>query len=513
MKRCLVISVMIASLLSISVNTEAQVYRTFEEAERLAFEAKCEFEYACKIGTREALVRFIYDYPESTLAKEAKNMIYDIDLWNETLAEDTIDAYNRYLKNSKIKLFEIEAKDAIDVCLWTKAKCANTIEAYNEYLSESKRKNFETEAKDAIDMCLWTKAKRTNTIEAYNEYLSESKRKNFETEAKVEICTIKSTEELNLIKNSSDISELTSFIQKYPNSKYVANVQRQIQELNAIKAYNENDLLLASSLFDEVGGRNALVYPESFAIYNECKEYSDYVYLSNNMTEYGLSNFRTNYPNSIYYNELSNKLAIEKAKSLSMFSYETDGPKAMSYATDIATRDTVKSYIDDCMKADKKYKRELRRQRHDANGRLLQFGLELCDFGICTSEYSDLMVAYNAGMSLKIGNYKDPLQFEVGAKLGLIKDMDYDDIVFRLPLYARLKLNICSVGENTKWYIDGAGYYNVVADEYIENDFAFSVGTGFAGRFLDLSIYVKRDIPSDYSSGSLCVGTSFKWYF
>ena len=127
---------------------------------------------------------------------------------------------------------------------------------------------------------------------------------------------------------------------------------------------------------------------------------------------------------------------------------------------------------------------------------------------------------YNMGLSLKFGNYKAPVQFEIGAKLGvsvytLWYGSDYETkAAFHMPLYARLKIGLGG-GTYSKWYIDGVGYYNAIKESLLESDYSASVGFGVAWRHWDWRmIYYKQDIPSEDTYSDYCfVGTSFIYYF
>lgn len=85
---------------------------------------------------------------------------------------------------------------------------------------------------------------------------------------------------------------------------------------------------------------------------------------------------------------------------------------------------------------------------------------------------------------------------------------------FHLPIYARLKVNVYD-GNDSKWYIDGVGYYNAVKESLLEGDYSASVGVGIAWRHWDWRIlYYKQDIsPKETYSDYKFLGTSFYYYF
>ena len=117
------------------------------------------------------------------------------------------------------------------------------------------------------------------------------------------------------------------------------------------------------------------------------------------------------------------------------------------------------------MKNYSEYKRNQRKARVRANGGYINYGLEFLDFGM-NMFMSDRMLNigyYNAGISMRIGNFRAPVQFEIGVKPGVIfyamseyDDYYYDDYdyktAFHLPIYAKLKVNLCSIGNKSKLY-------------------------------------------------------------
>ncbi len=123
---------------------------------------------------------------------------------------------------------------------------------------------------------------------------------------------------------------------------------------------------------------------------------------------------------------------------------------------------------------------------------------------------------YNLGVNLKIGNYRSPVQFALGAKPGIsVFHYCYDDgridinetsHSFHIPLYAKLKVNICTAGYS-KFYASGLGLY------YIKNKHSeVGGGLGFAWRHWDwLTLYYKQK-PQNYKTLGY-FGTSLTYYF
>ena len=222
---------------------------------------------------------------------------------------------------------------------------------------------------------------------------------------------------------------------------------------------------------------------------------------------------------------MSNLVAIAKAKNFSMYASSYTFNEALSYAKDKATRNIVQSYIDSAKKSYRQFRRQQKMARHNANGKLIQIGFEMMDLGFNPSAYDDykssmdIVWYYNLGASFKIGNYKDPLQFEVGIRPGIMgytRWYDYDDkseTKFHLPVYARLKLNLCDIGSNCKMYADITCYYNSIKEIYLENDYAISGGIGCAWKHWDWSFYYKGDLNNKNNLDNDFLSTSLKYYF
>lgn len=81
---------------------------------------------------------YVNQYSSGRYREEANQLIGEEELWQKAYAEDTYAAYQTYLQNSILKIYQAEAKDAIlkiDDRLWAAAKRKNTPVAYLDYLS------------------------------------------------------------------------------------------------------------------------------------------------------------------------------------------------------------------------------------------------------------------------------------------------------------------------------------------------------------------------------------------
>ncbi len=438
---------------------------------------------------------------------------------NETVQAQTLTKYVEQKKKEAAEMQRVEKQRYEAACE------KGTLEAFKEYIRLYPKGRFSKDVKNRIeDFNLWSNAASINTIESYNTYIKESKYKSFLNKANEAISELQSVDAWKIVKTSKRIADIETFMSMYPKSSCVPNAKSRIHELNAVAEYNLGNLLLAYREFKEAGGKHSIEVANR-SIFEECEEYHDYNIISNSSDISELSGFLLKYPLSKYHNEISNKLAIAKANELTMFSGEYSFNDALGYAKDESTRAQVKSYIDNCKDSYSRYKKQQRRQKHNANGKWLQFGFEPMDVGYNPESYDDydsdldIVWYYNIGLSLKIGNYKDPVQFEVGAKPGLMGYTlwyDYEDepkCKFHLPLFARLKINLASLGSSCKMYMSATGYYNVIKEDYLENDYAISGALGVAWYHWDWSLYYKTDLNNKYDLKNNFLGTSLVYYF
>lgn len=429
----------------------------------------------------------------------------------------TLTKYAKQKQQQVIERLRVEKES------YEKACQAGTLTAFEKYAKMFPNGKYIKEVNNRIaDFSLWSSAKKANTLNSYTQYIQQSQYKTFEKEALSAITELKSQVEWNRIKTSEDKNVVYGFISNYPNSSCKEKAQKRICELEGLELYKAGDLLAALKKFDEVGGKYAINSTNRQA-YDKCKEFKDYKDIAS-VTD-GEA-FLQRYPHSIYYNEVSNDLAISKASTMSIFSTEYEFNEVLAYAKDEVTRNLVKQHIEIKKASYKKYKRRERKNRIMANGGYVLFGLEFCDFGLNTfgsDRYLDIFY-YNVGISVKVGNYHSPVQFEVGVKPGVFaydynngkdsKDVFADATYkFHMPIFAKLKLNVCSAGSSCKFYAAGIGTYNAIKVKYVEDDFSAGGGLGFAWKKFDwFTLYYKQDITDKYSLGNKYLGTSFVFY-
>ena len=469
--------------------------RNQELAERQRME-KSNYEKACQKNTLAAYNEYLSMYPKGKYVQDVRKRVTEIERKNEQ------------------ELYDYAAK-------------VETAQAYEAYLKKYPNGQFAQEARGRLeDMELWKKAKSANTIAAYRNYLSTSKNKSFAQLANDAITDLESKDAWNAIKQSSSKSVIENFIQKYPKSSCLPEANKRLNELTAVELYGQGDLQRAYDKFEAAGGRYSIEYSYRTK-YDECLEYVEYKKLNSYTKESDLLAFLKKYPSSRYYDQVSNMVAIAKAKNFSMYASSYTFNEAMSYAKDKTTKNTVQSYIDSTKKSYSQYKRQQRHNRVMANGGYVKFGLEVMDFGLAgltSGDDGQKTLYYNVGVSVKFGNYKAPLQIEFGIKPGIVYTLpkyydsygyseEIEKTFFHMPVFAKLKVNLCDAG-SSKCYIAGIGTYNAVKEKYFENDYSIGGGIGFAWKKWDwFALYYKQDLENKLDIDDKYIGTSFVYYF
>lgn len=374
-----------------------------------------------------------------------------------------------------------------------------TIEDLKEYLEIYPEGTYVEDVNNRIaDYNLWDSARKTNNISAYENYINVSTYKSYVSQAEDAIVELESQDTWNAIKNDGSRTDVEQFTRDYPKSSCLDAAKKRIHEFNAVDAYNRQDYKIAKKEFDEAGGLGNL-RPENRIMYNNCvqiiNEANAYARLNASSSQTELKSFLDNYPKSDHYNQVSNWLALSKARSLNAYSSNFDANSALSYAKDDATRKAVNSNIDRMNKAKTSLRRQQRRNNVMNNGGYVNFGIEYLDLGVDMG-FTD--VYYKVGGCVRLGNYASPVQFEVGVKPGLLLEYDgyYDDydVRFIMPIYAKLKVNLCELNYRTKLFVAGLGSYDPFRNRYYEDNFACGGGIGIAKRHMDMLLYYKQDV-------------------
>jgi hypothetical protein len=174
-----------------------------------------------------------------------------------------------------------------------------------------------------------------------------------------------------------------------------------------------------------------------------------------------------------------------------------------------------------------------------ANGGYVKWGIEIMDWGFSLNSASskskdNLTMYYNMGISVKFGNYKSPVQFEIGIKPGYVsakysyyvtdsysygygysysQKKNETRTFFHMPIFTKIKINACDL-ESGIIYIAGLGTYNAIREKLYENEYSIGFGVGMAWEKWDwFALYYKQDLENKKQLNDNFLGTSFVYYF
>jgi hypothetical protein len=432
-------------------------------------------------------------------AKELKQQ--ETSRYNSIVDSKDLTKYNQFIADYPRGKNTPEIKRRADeLQKWDNAKSSNTISAYESYISNSQYHWYDSDANNAIkslkqaaEKLAWDKVLTANTVEAYQQYLRDNPNSGYKIEAEKAINRLKGASAWNSIKGTTSIDALQQFISEYPNAHEASNATNRIHELKGCQYYNNGELKSAYSEFSQVS-RKDITY-ESFAAYDAAMEYNDFSQLGKYSSESSLLGFMKQYPNSIYASQVSDMVAVAKARNFGDYATSYDYNQAMSYAKDSYTRNTVQSYISINKKKQKDRKHMMKSMERKQNGGTVNLGLGI---DIATNGFYDDATNrnINVGLSLRIGNFKDWIQFAICIAPGiLVSDDDYYTYTtFHLPISAQLKVNLIKTSENSRFFVYGQYQYNAVRVAEGESEMAWSAGVGLAWKHCDWSFYYRQDI-------------------
>ncbi len=156
------------------------------------------------------------------------------------------------------------------------------------------------------------------------------------------------------------------------------------------------------------------------------------------------------------------------------------------------------------------YYRSRAAERRNANGGWVNMAIGF----EATYAWENKNTFLNLPIGLRIGNYRDPVQFEIGISPGcrLYEVDDYYDEYqadFYMPAYASLKIST-----RTGHYLKlGASYNQLIESDFI-GDYSLRAGFGYASKHFEWDyIYIQYNSNSElYDTDELMVGMRFGFY-
>lgn len=281
-----------------------------------------------------------------------------IDTWDLENYDDFLKRYPSNRHSSDIR------QQRNELGLWLRAKKNDTLLSYFNYLDNTQMGYFKYEAEKAIKKLEeleieqeWLDTQKENTIIAYDRFITDYPNSKFINEAKRERDELKAQADWDKIKKSYNISSYENFIQKYPDFWDIDDVKSLYYVEKGKNAAEKEDFVEAFKYFDKVPNSSYLLDNRYLGIYKKSKEEATFRNLNEKSSQSKLKAFLTDYPNSIYLENVRNYLALNLANSFNSSSTDADYDKALSFASG-ETLNEVKKLI----KENKKYKKQLAKE-------------------------------------------------------------------------------------------------------------------------------------------------------
>lgn len=462
-----------------------------EHAKKLKEEEEARYNSADESRDLDLYNRFLSDYPKSSHAAEIRSQAAEVTLWREAAAKGTISGFENYISSSKLHWYDDYAKNAIvelkkkaEKAEWQKVAQINTIDAYQQYINQYPSSGYKAEAENAIRglqaKAEWEALRNSYNIEgleayiskypdadevkdakeqlhilkaekyfdegninaAYNEYshvspssLSYSNKKTFEA--------VKEAYRFARLSDSSPETQLFSFKNDYPNSKYSTQVNNMIARSKA------SNLDAFSSVSD----------------YNEALSYA-----GDEDTRFFVNRHIARSKEMYKEYRKEEKRRIRKLNG----GYFNVGFEFLDANVGVSSFDRL-TYC---------YNVGLMLRVGNFND-WVQFAIGVKP-GVIYHHIDD---EYDY-------DYENDYNYE---KYSYYDDSDSDSSFnagFHLPVVAQLKLNLFKSSSNSRCFVFGQYQYNVLRPEYIEGQMAWSAGFGFAWPHFDLSFKYSQDINS-----------------
>jgi len=207
-------------------------------------------------NTKKSYENYIKEYPEGIYCNDAKKIIDDIILdnntWNSAKKSDDEQAYKNYLSNFHAGAYIQEATNRLDELIhdrkvWENAQNIDNKQAYEEYLSSYQNGKYKKVAlkkleqiknkEEAIrklkeeDEYAWKVAKNENTQKAYEKYIKENSNGAYVDKAKQEIDKIfQDVQSWNKAINKNTKESYRKYLKHYPKGIYKKEANLKIDE-------------------------------------------------------------------------------------------------------------------------------------------------------------------------------------------------------------------------------------------------------------------------------------------
>ena len=428
------------------------------EAEKKSREERQAYESACRSNSRQTLESFLYNYPYSQYASDVKERIQDLELWSRASQANTVSSYQEYLYTSKILSNQDEAQKRINDLRanqeWERIRYSSNQYDFEQFITSYPNSPHKSDASKRIHELKGLRYYNSGNLQsAYDEFNLAGGRYALDYSNRSKYNDCEEYVDYTKLSSYSSESDLSSFLSKYPTSKYRKEIM--------------NALAIAKA-------RNLSIYSGDYQ-YNEALSYAQDKETRSIVKGYikNIKKVRKN-SNKQYRPSIGNHI-----KNNDLFSLGID-------LWDIGTN-VLSS-------ADSRYWHTI----------FYDFALSL------------RIGNYKSPVSFEAGIRPGWLRWvSTSDDEGLF--YNDADTKFHMPVFAKLKVNLFEAWGGKKFYLNCAGFYHALRHESLEPKFSAGGGFGFAGEHWDWQIlYYRQGVDNDYiynKSDMRYWGTSLGYFF
>lgn len=475
--------------------------------------------------------------PAETPKAEAAKPDYAYQEYVNIVNNWDLDQYNEYLNrypNSSYRNEILRRKAEIE--LWRKATNENTIEAYESYLRNSSYDHFRENAEEAIawleeefeneETEEFNRAKRMNTIAAYDEFIKDYPNSKYVKDARYYINELKIDNDWKAIKNSYDLSAYENFYRQHPDFSLKYEVEDRINAEKGRKFYEDGNYIASYSSFSLVQDPDLFYDSRYVNAYRNSKEEYQFINMDSNTSPEQIRKYLTEFPNSNHREEVENYLAMSLANSFDLNSTEADYANALAMARNKPTKNYVNERIKSNKNSQKEWAKqesrnakELAKRAQNTNSDIVKPKTprkRFVGFGISfmggAGEISDeLDGQFGAGMALILGRTSHRVQATLG--VGAMADFFREGKTytkFSLPANVGIKVNLAK-GESGSFFLHGDYSYNIMYSKEFSRPMAWDVGFGFTAHKTEMRFYYKMQ-AGEYTGPFQKYADHTPWY-
>lgn len=270
---------------------------------------------------------FLKRYPDSEYSQEIRKRKAEIDLWDNTVKENTTAAFKVYLNNTEYGRHNEDAENRIAA------------------LSNQEKKNATTG---------WARATRINTLDAYSDFINTYPDSPYVEEARKRIKSLDTEREWKELMETHDVYTYRSFLREHPEYPDRKVVEDLIYAEEALQNYKNGDIEGAYKSFSSINDNRLLDNERFEKAYIVSKEYHLYHTFDSKTDPKIMKQFLQEFPYSQYKASVENYLALSLANKFNSYSSQKDYEEALSYAKDEETRNLIEGLIEQNKEKNKK---------------------------------------------------------------------------------------------------------------------------------------------------------------